>query len=78
MKKIAKITPINCITHEQDGEAFALLWDGETGALHAHFEGGQQETLDYTAKTLGEAANTVYSLYALSNAYIYEPEEVDA
>ena len=77
MKKIATITPINCITHEQDGEIFTVVWDSEACALYADFENGRQEGLDYTAKSLGEAVDTVYSLYALSNAYIYEPEEVD-
>lgn len=78
MVKIATITPINCITHEQDGEIFSVLWDRETGAIHAYFEGGTRDTLEYTAQTLEEAANIVYSLYALSIAFIYEPEEVDA
>lgn len=76
MIKIATITPINCITHEQDGEIFTVLWDRETGAIHAHFEGDRRETMDYTAKTLDEAVDIVYSLYALSIAFIYEPEEV--
>lgn len=75
MTKLATITPINCITHEQDGEAFSVLWDCETGALYADFESGQQE-MDYTAQTLDKAVDTVYSLYAPSNAFIYEPEDV--
>lgn len=78
MIKIATITPINCITHEQDGDIFSVVWDRETGTLYADFEYGKQESLEYTAQTLSEAADTVYSLYALSIAYIYEPEEVDA
>lgn len=76
MKKIATITPVNCITHEQDGEIFSVIWDCETGALYADFEGGQQEAIDYTAQTLDEAVDTVYSLYAQSSAFVYEPEEV--
>lgn len=76
MKKIATITPISCITHEQDGEKFSVVWDRETGALYADFESGKQDILDCTAKTIDDAVDTVYSLYALSNAYIYEPEEV--
>ncbi len=78
MIKIATITPINCITHEQDGEIFTVLWDRETGTLNACLAGGQLETLEYTAQTLEEAVDIVYSLYALSIAFIYEPEEVDA
>lgn len=77
MVKLATITPINCITHEQDGEIFSVLWDRETGELHARFESGQQETMDYTAQGLGEAVDTVHSLYALSSAFVYEAEEVD-
>lgn len=76
MTKIATITPINCITHEQDGEIFSVVWDRETGALYADFESGQREVMDYVANTFDEASDTVYSLYALSNAFIYEPEEV--
>lgn len=76
MIKIATITPINCITYEQDGEIFVVFWDRETGAIHAYFEGDRREALDYTADTLDEAVDIVYSLYALSTAFIYEPEEV--
>lgn len=76
MKKIATITPINCITHEQDGEEFCVMWDHETGTLYANFPSGEQETMEYTANTIDEAIDTAYALYAVSNAYIYEPEEV--
>lgn len=76
MIKLATITPINCITHDQDGEAFSVLWGRETGELYACFEDGRQELMDYTAQTLDEAINTVYSLYAPSNAFVYDPEEV--
>lgn len=77
MIKIATITPINCITHEQDGEIFDVIWDRETGEIHANFADGREEILDYTAATLDEAVDTVYSLYATSNAFVYEAEEVD-
>lgn len=76
MVKIATITPINCITQEKDGEIFEVLWDRETGNLNACLAGGQLETLEYTAQTLEEAADIVYSLYALSISFIYEQEEV--
>lgn len=77
MLKIATITPINCITHQQDGEEFSVLWDGETGELHASFESGSDEMLEYTAQTIFDAIDTIYSLYATSNAFIYEPEDID-
>lgn len=77
MIKLATITPINCITNEQDGEIFEVVWDCDNCALSAVFEGGRSEDLDYTAATLVEAMDTVYSLYAQSIAYIYEPEEVE-
>ncbi len=77
MKKLATIIPVNCITHAEDGEEFSVYWNEESGNLIAIFASGKEETLDYTAKSLGEAIDTVYSLYAPSNAYIYEPEEVD-
>lgn len=77
MKKIATITPINCITKEEDGEEFAVHWDGETGILIAHFASGEEENLGYAAQTAEEAVNIVHSLYAASGAYIYNPEEVD-
>ena len=76
MIKIATITPINCITHEQDGPQFSIHWD-QDNALCAIFEDDHEEMLDYSAATLDDAINTVHSLYAVSNAYIYEPEEID-
>lgn len=77
MIKLAMITKINCITHEQDGDIFAVVWNQETGALYADFEDGRQECLDYTAQTYDAAVDTIYSLYAFSNAFVYEPEEAD-
>lgn len=77
MIKIATITPINCITHDQDGDIFSVVWDNETGALYADFGNRQQEVMDYTAQTLRDAVDAVYSIYALSNAFIYESDEVD-
>lgn len=77
MVKLATITPINYITHEQDGEIFVVYWDRETGELHACFDGGRQEVIDYTAQTLDEAVDIVHSLYARSIAFVYEAEEVE-
>lgn len=75
MKKIATITPINCITVEQDGEEFEILWNQKTKKLIAKFESGTKETLEYKAKTLTEAIDTVHALYAQSIGYIYEQSE---
>lgn len=77
MTKLATITPINCITHEQDGDSFIVSWEKENGTLTADFEDGHMETLEYTARTLEEAVDTVYSLYAAGPCWIYEPEEVE-
>lgn len=72
MKKIATITPINCITKKQDGSSFTVNWDEETGSLLALFENGIEETLEYSASSLEDAANTVYALYVSSIGYIVE------
>lgn len=77
MVKLATITPINCITDEQDGDTFSVHWDRETGELHACFEDGRRELMDHTALTLDKAVDTVYTLYSASNAFVYEPEEVN-
>lgn len=78
MIKFATVTPINCITREQDDAHFDLLWDSEEQAIVAHFEDGREEKLDPHAQTLVEAMDIAYALYATSNAYIYEQEEVEA
>ena len=78
MIKFATVTPVNCITHKQDGAPVDLMWDGEKQAIVAHFEDGREETLEPHAQTLVEAMDIAYALYAASNAYIYEQEEVEA
>lgn len=75
MEKIATITPINCLTGEQYDAIFVVYFDATTGKLIAKFAQDIAETLDYTAKTIAEARDIVYSLYATSSGYIYEPEE---
>lgn len=77
MTKLATITPINCITKEQDGDIFELYFDAEERAIIARFEDGHEETLEERAETLAEAADVVYALYCPSIAFVYEPEEVD-
>lgn len=77
MTKIATVTPINCITHEQDGDPFELIFDANEGRIIGRFDDGREETLEFGAKTLLEAIDVAYALYACSTAYIYEQEEVD-
>ena len=77
MIKLATITPVNCITREQDGQIFTLCWDHETGIISAKFENGEAEALDYTADTLESAIDIVYSLYDASIAFVYEPHDVE-
>lgn len=77
MIKIASVTPINCITHEQDGQTFEVRWDKEDGTLNVILEDGTAETLDYSAETMKDAIKLVHSLYVRSIAYICEMEEFD-
>lgn len=77
MIKLATITPINCITNEQDGEAFAVLWDENEREIIAQFESGAEESIDVRADSLLDAIDAVYALYCPSIAYIYEPESVE-
>lgn len=77
MTKIATITPINCITHEQDGQIFSVNWNEDGGSLVAVFEDGSEETMDYTAETLEDASDIVYGLYMASIAYVCEMEALD-
>lgn len=77
MIKLATITPIDCIAKEQDGEAFAVLWDADEKNIVAQFEGGRTEIFEERAKSLENAIDIVYALYAPSIAFVYEPEEVD-
>lgn len=77
MKKIATITPTNCVTHEQDGQIFTVNWNEDDGSLIAVFEGGSEETMGYTAETLEAASDIVYGLYMASVAYVCEMEELD-
>lgn len=77
MVKLATITPINCITKEQDDDIFVIYWNGEDQELVACFEDGRQELLEQRAETLTDAVEIVYALYAPSNAFIYEAEEVE-
>ena len=77
MIKIASITPINCITHEQDGQTFEVHWNQEDGVLSAILEDNTVETLDYSTEKLKDAIKLVHSLYVRSIAYICEMEELD-
>lgn len=77
MIKIASVTPINCITHEQDDQTFEVHWNQEDGVLSAILEDGTAETLDHSAETLKDAIKLVHSLYVRSIAYICEMEEFD-
>lgn len=77
MTKLATITPINCITNEQDGDIFEVYFDADAQAIIARFEDGREEMLEERAETMAEAVDAVYALYSPSIAFIYEPEEVD-
>lgn len=70
MNMLAMVRPINVITREQDGEAFELWYNHNDHSIRAIYDNGKEETLEYTAKTVDNAYDIIYNLYAIGNGWI--------